>query len=152
MTRESVERSIVVRCTITRAFQIFTAELDRWWPRSHTRSGNAESTLLIEPRPGGRLYERTPEGSEHLWGQVITWDPPRHLAYHWYLGSSSEQPSRVDVRFTDLGEGRTQVMVSHRGPELLGAHWERNSAIYDASWGTVLPAYGAACMSAEDTW
>jgi hypothetical protein len=81
---------------------------------------------------------------------VIAWDPPRHLAYHWYLGSGSEQPSRVDVHFTDLDESRTRVGVTHRGLELLGPLWARNSAIYDASWGAVLPAFGASCMTAED--
>ncbi|NTU82013.1 MAG: ATPase [Chloroflexales bacterium] len=150
MTHESVERSIVVPCIMARAFQIFTAELNRWWPRSHSRSGNPDITVTIEPWTGGRLYEQTPEGLEYEWGQVIAWDPPRHLAYHWYLGSSREQPSRVDVHFTDLGDSRTRVAVTHRGPELLGALWSRNSAIYDASWGVVLPAYGASCMTAED--
>lgn len=150
MSNEYVERAIVVPCTVARAFEFFTAELNRWWPRSHSRSGNADTTVTIEPWMGGRLYERTPQGVEQLWGQVIVWEPPHHLAYHWYLGSSSEQPSRVDVHFIDLGEGRTRVAVTHRGPELLGGLWFRNSAIYDANWGAVLPAYGAACVIAED--
>jgi uncharacterized protein YndB with AHSA1/START domain len=145
MTREAVERSIVVPCGAARAFQIFTAQLDHWWPRSHTRSGDPHTTVVIEPWTDGRLYERTSAGVEHAWGQVISWDPPSHLAYHWYLGSSSEQPSRVDVRFTDLGEGQTRVDVTHRGPELIGALWARNSVIYDTSWGHVLPVYAAYC-------
>lgn len=116
MTPESVERSIVVPCTMARAFQIFTAELNRWWPRSHSRSGNPAITVTIEPRAGGRLYERTPKGLEYEWGQVIAWEPPRHLVYHWYLGSGSEQPSRVDVHFTDLDAGRTRVSLTCPSP------------------------------------
>jgi hypothetical protein len=53
------------------------------------------------------------------------------------------------VRFTDLGDGQTRVDVVHRGPELLDALWARNSALYDASWGYVLPLYGAYCVSSE---
>jgi uncharacterized protein YndB with AHSA1/START domain len=147
MTREAVERSIVVPCGAARAFQVFTAQLDRWWPRSHSRSGDPLTSVMLEPWAGGRLYERTPEGIEHAWGQVIRWEPPAHLAYHWYLGSGSEQPSRVDVHFTDLGDGKTRVDVLHRGPELLGALWARNSTIYDTSWGQLLPIYRAYCTT-----
>lgn len=145
MPPEAVERAIVVRCSPATAFQVFTAQLDRWWPRSHSRSGDPAAAIALEPWPGGRLYERTPAGAEYDWGRVIAWDPPRHLAYHWYLGSGAEQPSRVDVRFVDLGDGQTRVEVTHRGPELLGELWARNSAIYAAGWAAVLPPFAALC-------
>jgi uncharacterized protein YndB with AHSA1/START domain len=147
MPPEVVERSIVVQCSMDRAFQIFTDQLNRWWPKSHTRSGDPNTTVTIEPWQGGRLYERTPAGIEHVWGQVILWEPPQRLSYDWYLGSSREQPSRVEVHFTELGNNQTRVAVQHRGPELVGALWARNYAIYAASWADVLPAYGACCAT-----
>ncbi len=39
-------------------------------------------TVFLERRVGGRIYERTPEGVEHEWGEVTVWDPPGHFAYH----------------------------------------------------------------------
>jgi uncharacterized protein YndB with AHSA1/START domain len=146
MGPDVVERSIVVPCSVTTAFQVFTAQLNRWWPKSHSRSGDPTTTILIEPRPDGRLYERTSAGVEHAWGSVIIWEPPQHLAYHWYLGSSNEQPSRVDVHFIDLRNGQTRVDIMHRGPELIGDRWARNSVIYATSWEYVLPIYAAFCM------
>jgi hypothetical protein len=94
---------------------------------------------------GGRIYERTPEGIEHTWGEVTTWDPPRHFAYHWYLGSGPDQPTRVDVHFSAHGNGHTRVEVSHRGPEFIREHWARTSSVFDAAWDVVLAAFGAAC-------
>ena len=146
MIPNSVERSMTVRCSITTAFQVFSAQLNQWWPKSHSRSGDPNTTVMIEPWIGGRLYERTQAGVEYVWGQVIIWEPPLRLAYHWYLGSSSEQPSRVAISFTDLGNHQTRVDVFHRGPELIGAIWERNFSIYAASWDHILAAYTAVCV------
>jgi len=90
MIPNSVERSIIVRCSIATALQVFSAQLNQWWPKSHSRSGDPNTTVMIEPWIGGRLYEHTQAGVEYVWGQVIIWEPPLRLTYHWYLGSSSE--------------------------------------------------------------
>jgi Activator of Hsp90 ATPase homolog 1-like protein len=129
------------------AFRTWTERIDAWWPRGHSRSGNPDTAVFIESRVGGRIYERTPDGVEHNWGAVIAWDPPRHFAYYWYLGSSLERPTRVDVSFTVEPGGNTRVEVNHRGPELIGELWSRNSPRYDGAWEAVLPAYSVACGS-----
>src|SRR3981081_3669320 len=115
-----VRKSTTVRCSVDAAFRTWVELINAWWPKGHSRSGNPDTTIFVESRVGGRICERTPEGVEHDWGEVTTWDPPRHFAYQWYLGSSPEQPTVVDVRFSALDEGGTQVEVSHRGPELIG--------------------------------
>jgi uncharacterized protein YndB with AHSA1/START domain len=140
-----VRKSIIVRCALDRAFRTWTEQIDAWWPKRHSHSGNPGTTVLMERGLGGRIYERTPEGVEHDWGRVIAWDPPRHLAYHWYLGSGPEQPTRVEVHFIAQDEANTRVDVSHRGPELIGALWPSRSSVFDGAWGAVLLAYGSAC-------
>ena len=145
MSPDVVERTIVVRCGLERAFEIFTAELDSWWPKTHSLSGNPKTSIRLEPWPDGRLYEHTPEGAELTWGRVLIWDPPRQLAFHWYLGSNSEQPSLVDIRFTATDDGQTRVVVSHRGPELLGDLWAHNAPRYAAAWNHLLPSFAAIC-------
>ena len=140
-----VRKSIAVRCSMDAAFHTWVERIDAWWPKGHSRSGNPNTTVFIEGRVGGRVYERTTEGIEYDWGKVTAWDPPRHFAYHWYLGSSPEQPTAVDVHFSAKGDDSTQVEVSHRGPELIGELWSRNISRYEASWDAVLPAYIATC-------
>jgi hypothetical protein len=141
---DAVRKTIVVRCDTDTAFRTWTERINAWWPKGHSRSGDTATTVIMECRLGGRIYERTPEGIEHEWGEIKVWDPPRHFAYHWYLGSSPEQPTQVDVHFDAEGDGSTRVAVNHRGPELIGELWSRNSHRYDAAWDIVLIAYATA--------
>ncbi|HEX8681781.1 MAG TPA: SRPBCC domain-containing protein [Ardenticatenaceae bacterium] len=143
---DAVRKTITVRCDVETAFRIWTEQMNSWWPKGHSRSGNPSTTVLMESQIGGRIYERTPEGVEHDWGRVIVWNPPRHYAYHWYLGSGPEQPTRVDVHFIAQEDGHTRVDVSHQGPQLIGELWSSRSSVFDAAWEAVLAAYVAACV------
>jgi hypothetical protein len=142
---DAIRKTIVVRCGVDAAFRTWTDQINMWWPKGHSRSGDPGTTVFVEQHIGGRIYERTPEGVEHVWGLVTAWDPPGHMAYHWYLGSGPDQPTRVDVRFVAHGDGRTRVDLIHQGPEYIGERWPRTSAIFDVAWEHVLAAYGIAC-------
>jgi hypothetical protein len=144
-TLNAVQKIITVRCTMDVAFRTWTEQIDAWWPKTHSRSGNANTTVTLEQGAGGRLFERTADGVEHTWGQVVSWTPPQHFACDWYLGSGQERPSRVDVHFIAQADGHTRVEVIHRGPELIGELWSRNCHLYDQAWATVLTHYLAAC-------
>jgi uncharacterized protein YndB with AHSA1/START domain len=142
---DAVRKSVVVRCSVDAAFRTWTEQINAWWPKGHSRSGDPGTTVFMERRVGGRIFERTPEGVEHDWGEVTAWEPPGHFAYHWFLGSGPGQPTLVEVHFVAQATGSTRVEVSHRGPELIGDLWSRNAPIYDASWENVLTAYVEAC-------
>ena len=145
MTSDAIRKTVVVRCDVESAFRTWTERIDVWWPKGHSRSGDPNTAVFLEGRLGGRLYERTPDGTEYDWGRVAAWDPPRYLAYDWFLGSGPDQPTRVDVHFVPQDRGGTRVDISHRGPEFIGEIWTRNSARYNAAWDVVLPIYAAAC-------
>ncbi len=142
---DAIQKTIIVRCDLEKAFRAWTEQIDAWWPKGHSRSGDPRTTVVLEPHLGGRLYERTPEGVEHAWGQVIAWDSPRHFALHWYLGSSADKPTRVEVHFRAQANGHTRVDLLHRGPELIGEQWGRTCTVFDTAWAHVLTAYHAAC-------
>jgi uncharacterized protein YndB with AHSA1/START domain len=71
-------------------------------------------------RAGGRIYERTPAGDEHEWGEVLVWEPPRRLSYLWHLRFDRADATEVEITFTPAGD-RTTVAIVHRGWERLGA-------------------------------
>src|SRR3954452_6295238 len=96
---EAVVKTIVVRCAVSTAFRVWTEQIDTWWPKGHSRSGDPQTTVLLERHVGGRLLERTPAGVEHEWGRVTAWEPPRHFACSWYLGGGPHQPTQVEVYF-----------------------------------------------------
>jgi hypothetical protein len=140
-----VKKSIIVSRDVVGAFRVWTEQITTWWPADHSLSGDPTTQVFIESKVGGRFFERTSAGVEYEWGRVVVWEPPLHLAYTWYLGSSPELPTRVDVRFVALDKNRTQVKIEHRGPELIGDVWWANQVRYLMAWDKVLPHYGQAC-------
>ena len=142
-------KTTTVVCDAERAFQLWTENVNAWWPAGHTRSGRSDSEIRFEPRPGGRFYETAPDGTELDWGEVVRWQPPKQLAYTWYLGSSAQQPTLVEVEFKPLAEGGTRVDVRHSGPERIGELWPVRSPSYFKAWDVVLPAFQEWVMKAE---
>ena len=68
-----VRRSIRVKATPARAFEVFAARMGSWWPKSHSVGTSPLREVIIEPRAGGRWYERGEDGSECEWGHVLEW-------------------------------------------------------------------------------
>ncbi|HEV3014880.1 MAG TPA: SRPBCC domain-containing protein, partial [Actinomycetota bacterium] len=109
-------------------------------PPSHSMTSAPGLVVTFESRPGGRIYERTPDGTEHDWGEVLTWEPPRRLAYLWHLGSDRSRATEVDISFTG-DVTATTVTIVHRGWERLGADaaaWRQRNL---GGWGGLLPHY-----------
>lgn len=116
-----VDKTIRVRATPERAFEAFTAELGQWWP-IETNSLDSENAaeIVLEPRHGGRLFQRQKDGSVIEWATVTTFDPPERLALAWYVGRGPDQASTVTVMFKDIGAGLTEVHLVHDNFEGLG--------------------------------
>ena len=140
---------VMVQTPRDRAFKLFTEGFDRWWPRSH-HIGTAEmAEAILEPRENGRWYERGVDGSECEWGRVLAWEPPGHVALSWHLNAAFQyepdpaQASRVDVRFTDQGDGATRVELVHSGLDRHGPDWPqlRNAISAEGGWPSLLGLY-----------
>ena len=65
---EPIRLSFEVECPVEHAFEVWTGRIAQWWPRDHTVSGDADLTVVLEARPGGRIFERRANGIEHDWG------------------------------------------------------------------------------------
>src|ERR1700761_8900049 len=120
----AIKKTVTVRATPEKAFEVFTAGFDRWWPRSHHIGASPLKEAVLEPGVGGRWFGRHEDGSEIPWGDVLAWEPPSHLVVAWRItGGWAYDPdllTEVEVRFTDLGTGETRVDFEHRGLERLG--------------------------------
>src|SRR5262245_46311636 len=108
-TTAQVQATLLVRKTVTvnsppkRAFEVFTQKIAAWWQlESHHIGAATPSVAVIEPRVGGRWYERGTDGSECDWGSVLVWEPPHRLVLAWSIGSDWKYNARlqteVDVR------------------------------------------------------
>jgi uncharacterized protein YndB with AHSA1/START domain len=144
----TVRTSIVVAVPIDRAFEVFSAEMTSWWPRTHHIGRAPMVAAMIEPRVGGRWFELGDDGSECLWGIVLDWDPPHHLALSWHLDGEfrydpdAARSSRVDVTFHALADGSTRVELEHSGLEAHGPTWKRLRGSISSGWPTLLESFG----------
>jgi len=137
-----IEKSIKVQRDAAAAFRFFTASLDKWWPKeTHSlgadRDGLTPAKVAMEDGVGGRLYEIAADGKEQSWGRIRVWEPGQRLVFSWQFDKPDSQATEVDVRFTQLESGATQIDLIHR-------HWEndpKGSDLregYQSGWDPVL--------------
>ena len=126
----TVRHQIVVNAPVERAFRVFTEQMDRIKPREHNLlSADIEGTVL-EPRVGGRIYDRGTDGSECEWASVLAFEPPDRIVFswnispHWQLEPDPEKRSEVEVRFIPEAPDLTRVELEHRHLERHGDGWE----------------------------
>lgn len=138
---EPIRLAFEVGCSVEHAFATWTAAIDRWWPADHTATAAHGLVVTLEPGVGGRIFERTPDGTEHDWGEVTIWEPPGRLGYLWHLRRERADATEVEIRFEAAGAGRTRVEIVHRGWERLGAEGETWRDRNLGGWSTLLPHF-----------
>jgi uncharacterized protein YndB with AHSA1/START domain len=145
---EPLELDFTVSCPPERAFEVWAERTSMWWPHGHSVSGEPGLTVTFEPRPGGRIYERAPDGAEHDWGEVLVWEPPHRLAYLWHLRFDRADATEVEVTFAAAGTG-TAVTIVHRGWERLGAKGPERRERNRKGWAGVTHRYRRVCDQAS---
>lgn len=119
-----VRRNVQVAAPRERAFEVFTAGIGRWWPKTHHIGAADLDAPVIEPREGGRWFERGVDGSECDVGKVLVWDPPARLVLAWQLTPQFKYDpnliTEVEVRFIAESANSTRVELEHRNLERFG--------------------------------
>jgi uncharacterized protein YndB with AHSA1/START domain len=138
---EPIRLTFEVDCPVDHAFEVWTGRIAQWWPTDHTVSAEDDLTVVLEGRPGGRIFERRTSGVEHDWGAVTIWEPPDRLGYTWHLNRDRSDATDVVIRFIARGDTATQVEIEHSGWERLGADGEAWRTRNNGGWATLLPHY-----------
>jgi uncharacterized protein YndB with AHSA1/START domain len=135
-----IRKTITVDASVETAFETFTERTSSWWPEGTHRIFEEGSAVVFEPRAGGRVYERSADGEEGDWADVLVWEPPSRFVLRWRV-NPRRGPTEVEVRFSPL-EGRTRVELEHRG-------WDdaEGRASYNTGWDFVLGRFEAAVQS-----
>jgi uncharacterized protein YndB with AHSA1/START domain len=144
----SLRKAVHVTAPPSVAWRVFTERMGTWWPLATHKIGGAEAVdAVIEPRVGGRWYERGDDGSTCDWGRVLAWDPYERLVLSWEIGADWRHDptlqTEVEVRFIAQGSDGTLVELEHRHLERYGARRERMRGLFDgeAGWGGLLAAF-----------
>jgi len=149
----AIRKTLELRASPARAFEVFTSGFGRWWPKTHYTGSSPLVTACIEPHVGGRWYSRHEDGTEAPWGEVLVWEPPSRLVLAWRINHEFHYDPKllteVEVRFDDLGDGRTRVEFEHRHLERFGDSAPALDAIerMNGGWGQILDGYRAVALS-----
>jgi len=149
-----VRKSITVKADAAHAFEVFTARVGSWWPRSHSIGSSPQTDVVMEPRAGGRWYEISADGSHCSWGKVLAWEPPSRVLLAWQIGADWKYDpnlvTEVEVKFTSLGGGETRVELEHRNIERFGDKAEsvRTAIDSEGGWSAIVKAYAEAAQTA----
>lgn len=144
---EPLRIAFEVECTPEHAFDTWTGKATAWWPKEHTVSHETGAKIVFEPRPGGRIYERTSGGHEIEWGVIVEWQRPSLLRYRWRIATEAENATDVEIQFRPAGRERTRVEIEHGGWEGLGELARPWREANHAGWDGVLPGYREAIRS-----
>lgn len=121
MTIAPVRRTTRTKAPPARAFEIFTGQIGRWWPKGNGVGAQPLVEVVIEPGVGGRWFERDAAGRETQWGHVLAWEPPGRLVLAWQLdGDRRFDPgliTEVEITFQPVDGGGTEVRLEHRNLE-----------------------------------
>ena len=145
----TVRQEIVVEAAVDRAFSVFTEQMDKIKPREHNMLGVDIEETVLEPRAGGRIYDRGTDGSECDWGSVLAYEPPGRVVFswnvspHWQVETDPARRSEVEVRFVAEGAQRTRVELEHRHLDRHGDGWEglRDGVAAPDGWPLYLRRY-----------
>jgi hypothetical protein len=144
-----VRKSVRVQVPAERAFSVFVEQMETWWPPTHHIAPQPFQTIFVEPKVGGRWYERDAQGNECTWGQVLGWAPPKNVTLSWHLGPDWQynpdlaKASEVEIRFTAEGPATTFVELIHSKIERHGEGYEQFRSALDGAgaWSAILASY-----------
>jgi hypothetical protein len=153
-----VSRSVSVPLPQARAFELFTTQMTGFWPKGHSISDAELAQVVIEPRSGGRWFERGVDGSECEWGRVAVWEPPRKVVLLWQIGADwhfdPQFETEVEVTFSAEGPDRCRLDLRHGNLQRYGDSTEQMRAIFDdpAGWTGTLAGFAvqAGAQAAAD--
>jgi uncharacterized protein YndB with AHSA1/START domain len=150
----SVKKTVLVEAPQAHAFAVFTERQSSWWPLATHHIGKAAAaSAVLEPRAGGRWFERGVDGSECNWGHVLAWEPPHRVVLGWEISADFQYDpnlkTEVEVRFVAVGPRTTRVELEHRFLERYGDKAENMGKGLDSEggWSKLLQLFAAAAAT-----
>lgn len=145
MTIQPITSTVSVKAPPAKAFDLFANGIGTWWPAGRTPGKLPFAEIIIEPRAGGRWFERDAEGGETRWGTVLDWSPPHRLLLGWQLDTTfvydANLMTEVELTFVDAEGGGSTVTLEHRDLEKFGVEAEKMAASLGGGWAGRLVDY-----------
>jgi len=154
----NLTKTITVDASPERAFEVFTAGFDTWWPRTHHIGKSPMTKGILEGHVGGRCYSEQEDGTDCDWGKILVWEPPHRfvmawqITHEWGYEADLAKASEVEVRFSAVDQGRTRVDLEHRYFERMGPSGEAMRTAVDSpgGWSTLLELFASRVTQAGE--
>ncbi len=131
---EPVTLTLDLDCSVEHAFDTWTRNMSAWWPfDTHAVEPDKATRCVVEEHEGGRIYEITSEGTEHLWGTVLECRRPDLLVHSWHPGGDPKKATQITLRFEAAGD-RCRFQLIHEGFEVLGDRGPAVRESYGPGW------------------
>ena len=150
----AVRKTMSVKAPPDIAWRVFTEKMGTWWPLGHYKIGKANAVdAVVEPRVGGRWYERGEDGSTCDWGRVLVWEPGSRLVLTWDITADwqfdPKLNTEIEVRFIAEGKDATRVELEHRCLDRYGERREEMRRVFDTEgdWGKLLEMFARAAAA-----
>ena len=154
---DSVRKVVHVQAPREIAWRVFTEKMGTWWPLAHYKIGRARAVdAVVEPRVGGRWFERGEDGTTCDWGRVLAWEPPARLVLTWDIDANFQPDpalnTEIEIRFVAVGPRATRVELEHRRLDRYGARRDEMRRIFDTEgdWGRLLGMFAQAAATGKE--
>ena len=123
----NVTITIEIEASVAKTWQAMIEDVGRWW-RKDFLVCEGSLGMHLEPRIGGKLYEALEGEGGFVWGNVISFQPNKHLAYVAQVVPPWGGPAQSVVQIALASRGKsdeattltlTDSLIGHVHDELL---------------------------------
>jgi len=142
-----VRKQLRVKASQARAFAVFTGEMSRWWPATHSILKSPLKECVVEPWVGGRWYSVGEDGSMCQTGHVIEWRAPQAIVLAWQINADWQYDpqliTEVEIQFIAESADVTRIELEHRYLERMGdkAAQARGAVDSPGGWGAIVESF-----------
>ena len=144
---EPIKKTISLQANARQAFKVFVEQINNWWPKIYTWSGEVLQHLMINPVQHGLITEEGPNGFRCDWG-TVTQINETTIVFLWQIGPHREpvpdpaKASEVSVSFSDESPSSCELELVHRNFEKHGKGSDQYREAMDSEqgWDVILDA------------
>lgn len=148
-------KQIIVKGGPDHAFNHFIYDLNAWWPKQYTWSGDDLVEIRIVPEINGLCTEIGPFGFRCDWGRVTELNENVKLTFTWQISPTRipepnpDKASRVTILFNELSQGETAITLTHIDFEKHGEDAAGYAEAMDSEqgWPKILGAFKVYCAN-----
>ncbi|MBC9935062.1 ATPase [Chitinophaga qingshengii] len=120
MEISNITRHLQVPLPPDQAYTKFVYEINEWWPKAYTWSGEKLLNIRIHPAVNGLCTETGPYEFRCDWGRVIYITEGESIAFLWQIGPDRipepdpDKASEVFLHFFKESDQKTRIDFGHR--------------------------------------